>query len=146
MVPLDILLLAMEGHLPRQASSRPDRHSSAVCEPCYIFLPSITPKTYLVAVTLDSTHISLNPAPLNPPRMVIDFQLHWVLRLDFSWPNSVASIVDKQVLWCWAYASPLILANFGHGPPRCWPNEVCLDSNSNAVYSVRGSFSTYGLL
>ena len=28
-----------------------------------IFLPSITPKTYPVAVTLDSKQISLNPAP-----------------------------------------------------------------------------------
>ena len=78
-VPLDILLLAMEGHLSRQAASRADRHSSAVWEPCYIFLPSITPETYLVAVTLDATQISLNPAHLNLPRMGNDLQRHWGL-------------------------------------------------------------------
>ena len=78
-VPLDILLLAMEGHLSRQVASRPDRHSSAVWEPCYTFLPSITPETYLVAVTLDSTQISLNPAHLNPPGMGNDLQRHWGL-------------------------------------------------------------------
>ena len=59
---------------------------------------------------------------------------------DLWWSNSVASIVDKQVLWCWACAPPLILANFGDGPPRCCPNEIHLDRN--AIYSVRWSFST----
>ena len=73
----------MEGHLSRQAASRPDRHSSAAWEPCYIFLPSITPETYLVAVTLDSAQISLKPAHLNPPRMGNDLQRYWGLWLDF---------------------------------------------------------------
>ena len=73
---MEILLLAMEGHLSKQAASRPDRHSSAVWQPCYIFLPSITPETYLVAVTLDSKQISLNPAHLNSPRMGNDLQQH----------------------------------------------------------------------
>ena len=44
-----------------------------------IFLPSITPETCPVAVTLDSTQISLNPARWNLPRMKNDLQLHWGL-------------------------------------------------------------------
>ena len=44
-----------------------------------IFLSSITPETCTVAVTIDSTQISLNPAPWNIPRMENDLQLHWGL-------------------------------------------------------------------
>ena len=44
-----------------------------------IFLSSITPETFPVAVTLDSTQKSLNPGPWNLPRMENDLQLHWGL-------------------------------------------------------------------
>ena len=74
---MDKLLLAMEGYLSRQAASRPYKHSSAVWEPCYIFLPSVTPEIYLVAGTLESKQISLNPAHLNPPRMGNNSQRHF---------------------------------------------------------------------
>ena len=44
-----------------------------------IFLSFITPETCPVAITLDSTQISLNPAPWNLPRMENDLQLDWGL-------------------------------------------------------------------
>ena len=44
-----------------------------------IFLSFITPETCPVAVTLDSTQISLNPAPWKLTRMGNDLQLHWGL-------------------------------------------------------------------
>ena len=50
-----------------------------LCEIPVIFLPSITPQTCPVAVTIGSTQISLNPAPWNLPRMENDWQLHWGL-------------------------------------------------------------------
>ena len=108
-----------------------------------IFLPFITPETCPVAVTLDSKQISLNPAPWNLPRMENDLQLHWGLKLGFWWSKSVASIVDKQDLWCWACASPLILVIVWDVLPTFWPIEVRLDSN--VIYSVRG-FCTCCLL
>ena len=108
-----------------------------------IFLPFITPETCPVAVTLDSKQISLNPAPWNLPRMENDLQLHWGLKLGFWWSKSVASIVDKQDLWCGACASPLILVIVWDVLPTFWPIEVRLDSN--VIYSVRG-FCTCCLL
>ena len=44
-----------------------------------ICMSSVTPETCPVAVTLDFTQISLNPAPWNLPRMENDLQLHWGL-------------------------------------------------------------------
>ena len=108
-----------------------------------IFLPSITPETCPVAVTLDSMQISLIPAPWNLTRMENYLQLHWGLKLGFWWSNSVASIVYKQDLWCGACASPLILVIVWDGLPTFWPIEVRLDSN--VIYSVRG-FCTCCLL
>ena len=72
--PLDILLLAMDTFPGKQYLGL--IHVLQLCESPVIFLPSITPESYPVAVTLDSTQIFLNPAPLNLPRMENDLQLY----------------------------------------------------------------------
>ena len=117
----------MEGYLPRHAASRPGRHFSAVWEPCYTFPPSITPETYLVAVTLYSLQISLNPAPWNLPRMGNDLQPHWGLSQEWGMICNrigVSSwIFDGTTLWpalwtgmfCGAYVFFVYLLTSGMG-------------------------------
>ena len=125
-----------------------------VSESPIIFLPTITPDNCPVAVTLDSKQISLNHALWNLQRMENDLQLHWDLELGFWLSNYVASIVDKQDMWCGDCASPLIFVIIWDGLPRFWPIEVRLDYvkttsfwriYSNVIYFVR-DFSTCCLL